>query len=127
MFVDLTRFWTWHHAVPGTAFGSFLHPNDHPHDAQTSSKSDEIGRIVAFHAYPRPSEARLPNLVNAALYVVRREGLRAWSQTQGPLDFAKDLFPRMLVAGAVLRGCHHSPDISKTRAPPNGCNAFATR
>ena len=78
---------------------------------------DESGRIVAFHAYPHPADAWLPNLVNAALYVVRRESLRAWSETAGPLDFAKDLFPRMLAAGAKLRG-YASPEYIKDAGTP---------
>jgi NDP-sugar pyrophosphorylase family protein len=70
--VDLTRFWAWHHAGPGGDVSLFLHPNDHPHDSDLV-EIDESGRILAFHAYPHPADAWLPNLVNAALYVVRRE------------------------------------------------------
>jgi D,D-heptose 1,7-bisphosphate phosphatase len=116
MFVDLTRFWTWHHAVSSADISLFLHPNDHPHDSDLV-EIDEVGGIVAFHAYPHPAEAWLPNLVNAALYVVRRESLRAWSQTEGSLDFAKDLFPRMLAAGATLRGYVSSEYIKDAGTP----------
>ena len=114
--VDLTRFWAWHHAVPGAYVSLFLHPNDHPHDSDLV-EIDETGRIVAFHTYPHAADAWLPNLVNAALYVVRRESLRSWSETAGPLDFAKDLFPRMLAAGAVLRG-YASPEYIKDAGTP---------
>jgi D,D-heptose 1,7-bisphosphate phosphatase len=114
--VDLTRFWAWHRAVPDADVSLFLHPNDHPHDSDLV-EIDEAGRIVAFHAYPHPADAWLPNLVNAALYVVRRESLRAWSETAGPLDFAKDLFPRMLAAGATLRG-YASPEYIKDAGTP---------
>jgi D,D-heptose 1,7-bisphosphate phosphatase len=114
--VDLTRFWAWHRAVPGADVSLFLHPNDHPHDSDLV-EVDESGRIVAFHAYPHPAGAWLPNLVNAALYVVRRESLRTWSETAGPLDFAKDLFPRMLAAGAKLRG-YASPEYIKDAGTP---------
>ncbi len=55
--------------------------------------------------------------MNAALYVVRRESLRAWAQSVGPLDFAKDLFPRMLAAGATLRG-YASPEYIKDAGTP---------
>ncbi|MBV8798156.1 MAG: HAD-IIIA family hydrolase, partial [Hyphomicrobiales bacterium] len=116
LFVDLTRFWAWHHAIPGADVSLFLHPNDHPHDSDLV-EIDETGRIVAFHAYPHPAVAWLPNLVNAALYVVRRDSLRAWSETAGPLDFAKDLFPRMLAAGATLRG-YASPEYIKDAGTP---------
>jgi D,D-heptose 1,7-bisphosphate phosphatase len=114
--VDLTRFWAWHRAVPGADVSLFLHPNDHPHDSDLV-EVDESGRIVAFHAYPHPTGAWLPNLVNAALYVVRRESLRAWADSAGPLDFAKDLFPRMLAAGATLRG-YASPEYIKDAGTP---------
>jgi D,D-heptose 1,7-bisphosphate phosphatase len=114
--VDLTRFLAWHHAVPGADVSLFLHPNDHPHDSDLV-EIDESGRIVAFHAYPHPADAWLPNLVNAALYVVRRESLSAWRETAGPLDFAKDLFPRMLAAGATLRG-YASPEYIKDAGTP---------
>jgi D,D-heptose 1,7-bisphosphate phosphatase len=114
--VDLTRFWAWHSAVPGADVSLFLHPNDHPHDSDLV-EIEETGRIVAFHAYPHPAEAWLPNLVNAALYVVRRESLRAWVDSVGPLDFGKDLFPRMLAAGAKLRG-YASPEYIKDAGTP---------
>ncbi len=114
--VDLTRFGAWHHAVPGADVSLFLHPNDHPHDSDLV-EIDESGRIVAFHAYPHPPDAWLPNLVNAALYVARRESLRAWVDSAGPLDFAKDLFPRMLAAGATLRG-YASPEYIKDAGTP---------
>jgi D,D-heptose 1,7-bisphosphate phosphatase len=114
--VDLTRFWAWHHAVPGADVSLFLHPNDHPHDSDLV-EIDETGRILAFHAYPHPTDAWLPNLVNAALYVVRRESLRAWVESDGPLDFAKDLFPRMLAAEATLRG-YASPEYIKDAGTP---------
>ena len=114
--VDLTRFWAWHHAVPGADVSLFLHPNDHPHDSDLV-EVDESGRILAFHAYPHPTGAWLPNLVNAALYVVRRESLRAWVDVAGPLDFGKDLFPRMLAAGATLRG-YASPEYIKDAGTP---------
>jgi D,D-heptose 1,7-bisphosphate phosphatase len=114
--VDLTRFWAWHHAVPGADVSLFLHPNDHPHDSDLV-EIDETGRILAFHAYPHPADAWLPNLVNAALYVVRRESLRAWVESDGPLDFAKDLFPRMLAAEATLRG-YASPEYIKDAGTP---------
>ncbi len=114
--VDLTRFWAWHHAVPGADVSLFLHPNDHPQDSDLV-EIDESGRILAFHAYPHPADAWLPNLVNAALYVVRRESLRAWVNSVGPLDFGKDLFPRMLAAGATLRG-YASPEYIKDAGTP---------
>jgi D,D-heptose 1,7-bisphosphate phosphatase len=80
-----------------------LHPNDHPADSDLV-ELDSGGRIRAFHPYPHPPGADLRNLVNAAFYVVERRALRPWREFPAPCDFAKDLFPAMLAAGARLEG-----------------------
>jgi histidinol-phosphate phosphatase family protein len=100
--IDLDRFWA-AHEDGGAEATLFLHPNDHPYDSDLV-ETDGSGDIVGFHAYPHPDDALLPNLVNAALYVVERAGLERWRSASSPLDFAKDLFPQMLAAGQRLRG-----------------------
>jgi histidinol-phosphate phosphatase family protein len=115
--VDLDRLWAWHAAKPDTAASLFLHPNDHPHDSDLV-EVDESGVIVGFHPYPHPEGAWLPNLVNAALYVFRRDALLPWHGLAGSLDIAKDLFPRMLDAGALLRGYVSSEYIKDAGTPP---------
>jgi histidinol-phosphate phosphatase family protein len=81
----------------------FLHPNDHPADSDLVEVDDD-GRILAFHGYPHPPGAFLPNLVNAAFYCLERRPLERYRDAAPPLDFAKDLFPRMLAEGARLLG-----------------------
>ena len=81
----------------------FLHPNDHPADSDLVELDDD-GRIAAFHGYPHPPGAVLPNLVNAAFYCVERRALERYRRLDPPLDFAKDLFARMLADGARLHG-----------------------
>lgn len=100
--IDLDRFWAAHDEGAADAT-LFLHPNDHPYDSDLV-ETDGAGDIVGFHSYPHPEGALLPNLVNAALYVAERDALERWRTAQPPLDFAKDLFPRMLAAGQRLRG-----------------------
>ena len=100
--VDLARMWETH-AHGGAAATLFLHPNDHPHDSDLV-ETDASGDITGFHSYPHPPDALLPNLVNAALYVIERDALTRWRDASPPLDFAKDLFPRMVAAGERLRG-----------------------
>lgn len=114
--VDLSRFWAWHHATPGTAASLFLHPNDHPQDSDLVEQ-DGDGRILGFHPYPHPDGAWLPNLVNAALYVLDRDALLPFLDATPPLDFGKELFPRMLAAGALLRG-YVSPEYIKDAGTP---------
>lgn len=100
--IDLDRFLD-AHARSGAAATLFLHPNDHPADSDLV-EIDEDGWITAFHGYPHPADAILPNLVNAAFYAVERSALEAWNGFRVPADFAKDLFPAMLGAGARLHG-----------------------
>ena len=101
--VDLTRFWEWHRKEPATAASLFLHPNDHPQDSDLV-EVDDRAHIIQFHPYPHPAEPYLQNLGNAALYVIRRDALLPFRESQQPLDFAKNLFPAMLRSGATLRG-----------------------
>jgi D,D-heptose 1,7-bisphosphate phosphatase len=116
MNVDLTRFWHSHKQRKASAASLFLHPNDHPQDSDLV-ETDSEGRIRKFHRYPHLPGAYLPNLVNAALYIVDRESLRPYVRTATPLDFAKDLFPMMLSNGAVLHG-YVSPEYVKDFGTP---------
>ena len=106
--VDLARFWAWHAADPAAAGSLLVHPNEHPRDFDLVEQ-DSAGNIVRLHPYPHPDGAWLPNLADTAVYILRRDALAAWRDADPPLDFAKDLFPRMLSAGARLRG-YASPE-----------------
>ncbi len=103
--VDLNRFVAAHAAHTDGAGTLFLHPNDHPHDSDLVDM-DENGRITSFYPYPHPAETYLPNLVNAALYILRREALKAWvaKAPEGIFDFGKNLFPSLLEEGQKLYG-----------------------
>jgi len=114
--VDLTRFHAFHRGREGVAATLFLHPNDHPHDSDLVEMSDE-GDIVAFHPYPHDSSKYYPNLVNAALYWMKKESLEGWRGDPGMLDFGKDIFPEMLKRGFSLRG-YNSPEYIKDVGTP---------
>ena len=81
----------------------FVHPNDHPSDSDLV-ELDEDGWVIRFHNYPHRDDCYYHNLVNAALYVIERDALEAWRSFRSPADFAKDLFPEMLQAGARIKG-----------------------
>jgi D,D-heptose 1,7-bisphosphate phosphatase len=119
--VDLTRFWNWHARHPQAAASLFLHPNDHPQDSDLV-ELDNHDRILRFHPYPHPDGAYLPNLVNAALYIVRRDALSHASAHPQPFDFAKHLFPQMLQNGAQLLG-YVSPEYIKDAGTPHRLDA----
>jgi len=100
--VDLTRIWLKHHSR-GADATLLLHPNDHPLDSDLVEVNTD-GWVESFHNRPHPPGAWFQNLVNAGLYVIRREALCPWLGTSVPLDFGKDVFPDMLVRGGKLLG-----------------------
>ena len=91
------------HARTGADGTLLLHPNDHPADSDLVEVSAD-GWITAFHSYPHPADRYLRNLVNAALYVIEKQSLLGWVERMPKGDFAKDLFPAMLIEGARLHG-----------------------
>jgi D,D-heptose 1,7-bisphosphate phosphatase len=98
--VDLRRMLDAH--PENAAATLFLHPNDHPRDSDLV-EVDAANRITALHPYPHPPDKYFGNLVNAALYVVRKSALAPFVNSR-PHDFAKQLFPALLASGAHLHG-----------------------
>lgn len=114
--VDLDRFYAFHEARPDAAASLFLHPNDHPQDSDIM-EVDGNGLVTRIYPYPHAAGEDYPNLVNAALYLVRSSALAQWSDVRPPLDFAKDLFPRMVAAEQKLYG-YVSPEYIKDVGTP---------
>jgi len=75
----------------------FAHPNDHPHDSDLV-EVDRDWRVTAVRPYPHPEGSEYRNLVNAALYVMRRD-LLAGKWPDGTFDIAKHAVPRWLQEG----------------------------
>jgi histidinol-phosphate phosphatase family protein len=113
--VDLDRL-SGAHLRSGAEATLFLHPNDHPDDSDLV-ETDRNGRITAFHPYPHDPNRYYPNQVNAALYVVERRLLENMAVPREPLDFAKQVFPRMLQRGVFLHG-YRSPEYIKDAGTP---------
>ncbi|WP_255565199.1 HAD-IIIA family hydrolase [Methylovirgula sp. HY1] len=114
--VDLRRFVEFHQMRPDAAATLLVHPNDHPHDSDLV-EVDEDGRVSAFHPYPHDAGRFYANLVNAALYCVRKAALQPWREAPEMEDFGKDLFPAMLARGVVLR-TYNSPEYIKDCGTP---------
>lgn len=64
--------------------------------------TDGAGRVRRFVEKPGPGEA-FSDTVNAGIYVLEPEVLR-WVPAGVPFDFSRDLFPRLLAAGAPVYG-----------------------
>ena len=101
----------------------FVHPNDHPQDSDLV-ELDESGFVTALHPYPHPEGAEYENLVNAALYVMRRDGIEALIPPEGKADLAKHLFPQMLRAGLRLFA-YVSPEYIKDAGTPERLDRIA--
>lgn len=122
--IDLERFHT-AHAAKGADASLLLHPNTHPQDSDLV-ELDESGYLVKLRPYPHPEGAEYPNLVNAALYIMKRSALESFRYlTEGNpkiIDFAKDVFPLMLQKGDKLYG-YVSPEYIKDVGTPERLNS----
>ena len=118
--VDLVRMTKFHASHPEATTTLFLHPNDHPHDSDLV-ELNSAGQVIAFHPYPHSPEVFLPNLVNAGLYVVRKNALASqqatWRKKPQLMDFGRDLFPALLTEGQALLG-YISPEYIKDCGTP---------
>jgi histidinol-phosphate phosphatase family protein len=113
--VDLSRLMDAHHRAKADAT-LLLHPNDHPLDSDLV-EIDDFDRIVAFHNRPHAAGVWRQNLVNAGLYVLRREILAVLPAPTKPQDFGKDLFPELVRRGAKMLG-YNSPEFIKDIGTP---------
>ena len=102
MDIDLASFCNFH-LVKVADVTLFCHPNDHPADSDLVDL-DETGEIRRFFPHPHSKNLATRNLVNAALYCIRKASLMAWRSHKPPIDFARGLFPSMLEHGSKICG-----------------------
>nr|WP_315198958.1 HAD-IIIA family hydrolase [uncultured Flavobacterium sp.] len=72
-----------------------VHPNDHPNDSDLV-EIDANSKILKIHPYPHVENMYLPNLVNAALYVIEKDVLKGAVPQIGKYDLAKHTFPSLI-------------------------------
>jgi histidinol-phosphate phosphatase family protein len=92
--VDLKKMMDYHKNC-NSELTLFVHPNDHPFDSDLVEVDDNF-QIKNIHPYPHPKNEHLPNLVNAALYVINRNILINTLPLDGKYDLAKHLFPELI-------------------------------
>jgi histidinol-phosphate phosphatase family protein len=114
--VDLRALWT-RHETSGADVTLVLHPNDHPYDSDVV-EIDEQQNVKAIHGYPRSDGAKYPNVVNAAMYVIRMASLVGFVPESGIVDLAKHVFPAQLRGGYRLRG-YLTPEYIKDMGTPD--------
>ncbi|WP_174888936.1 HAD-IIIA family hydrolase [Candidatus Williamhamiltonella defendens] len=114
--IDLRQFWRTATSLD-SAGTLLLHPNDHPQDSDLV-EIDELGYVTAIRAYPRPEGVFYRNLVNAALYVLKKKSLIDLIPDQGQYDLAKDTFKSMIALGHKLKA-YITPEYIKDMGTPD--------
>ena len=115
--VDLKRFEDFHDNQENNDITLFVHPNDHPYDSDLIEITDD-NKVTAIHASPHKPNLYLRNLVNAALYIINRDSLfRFISLKDFPLDFGKDLLPKLLKSRTIITA-YNSPEYIKDCGTP---------
>ncbi len=99
--VDLTDFWTTHLRRGGLATMG-LHREDDPCRSGIV-RLDEASRIVQFIEKPKADQVFPGYLINAGIYALQPQ-IFDWIPSQGASDFSRDIFPRLLTAGAPIFG-----------------------
>lgn len=79
-----------------------VHTSDHPEDS-TVAKLDERGKFVAMIEKPGDNWVKYGNLTQTALYIMKKDVLNFIPQNIS-VDFAKDVFPKMLTSGKNIYG-----------------------
>ncbi len=92
-----------------------VHSNDHPFDSDLL-EADESMRVIKIHPKPHPEEAWLPNLTNAAVYVLGPELLKIIPPEQAT-DCARDIFPKALRQGLHLQAYRTAEYIKDAGTP----------
>jgi histidinol-phosphate phosphatase family protein len=98
--VDLSRMLQFHQARQAVATLA-VHPNDHLYDSDrvVTNRDGRVVRVVRKEDHPGPEAGAL---ASAALYVMDRTLLAHVTGDGLPSDFARDVFPKLVVAGEPL-------------------------
>lgn len=91
--VDLKSFWNFHKNNSSDAT-IFVHPNDHPYDSDLVELDSKM-IVKKIYNYPH-NKGWKKNLVNAALYILKKDKLYGFKLRKKKPDIAKNLFPLML-------------------------------
>lgn len=79
-----------------------LHKSDHPQDS-TVVKIDKNSKLLSFIEKPGKNWKKHGNLTATSLYILKKEVINFIAQGR-TVDFAKDVFPKMLKANKKLFG-----------------------
>jgi D,D-heptose 1,7-bisphosphate phosphatase len=115
--IDLQCFYNKSRSFKDTAGCLLVHPNDHPFDSDLV-KVDEQGQVHKIISPSDPEASYTRNIVNAALYYLKKDSIGSLVPKKGRFDIAKDLFPKMLSAGLRLQ-TYSTPEYIKDMGTPD--------
>jgi D-glycero-D-manno-heptose 1,7-bisphosphate phosphatase len=95
--IDFARFVAYHQGK-NAAITLFAHPNSHPHDSDIIVV-DEEGRVAGWHSKHEAQRGERRNLVNAGLYIFRKESLPSGAAAK--CDLEHDIIVPQLGNGRV--------------------------
>ncbi len=108
-----------YHRQTGAAVTLFAHPNSHPYDSDLLA-TDGTGRVTAWNAKNEPRDRDHMNLVNAGLYVIRREALDALP-AEKKIDLEKHFIRQLIPGGTVY--AYRSTEYVKDMGTPERLQA----
>lgn len=115
--IDLRKFWQESRRYADAVGSLLLHPNDHPHDSDLV-EVDVNGRVLGIRPYPHPDGVCYRNLVNAALYYLKKADISSFIPSSGRFDLAKDTFPEMINAELKFQS-YVTPEYIKDMGTPD--------
>lgn len=115
--IDLRKFWQQSQIHSDTVGSLLLHPNDHPHDSDLV-EVDINGCVLGIRPYPHPDGVYYRNLVNAALYYLKKADISSFIPSSGRFDLAKDTFPKMIGSGLRFQS-YITPEYIKDMGTPD--------
>lgn len=99
-----------------------VHPGNHPYDSDLV-EMDESGLITGFLPKPHALGLIYRNLNNAAVYILGQD-IFSYIDRGIASDIGRDVFPRLLAAGRMLRG-YHTPEFIRDMGTPERLAAIS--
>lgn len=108
--IDFQSFYRFH-SESCADVSMFVHPNDHPYDSDLVRVCVD-NKVLEILPHPHLENLDVGNLVNAAVYIVKRFALTRIGYDRLKYDFAQDILPKMLSYGLQIYA-YRSPEFAK--------------
>lgn len=94
-----------------------VHPNDHPSDSDLL-RVDQNFRAQELISHPHDENSFSGNLVNSAIYYIKRRCLEDLLFEVSKLDFAQDILPRLIGESKYYVNCYKTAEFAKDMGTP---------